>query len=208
MRCRAVRYASYAQKAHNPRPPRSSGIPSAAPIPVRSSSVPSTSGPRIAVKNTRPLTGAPAYQCPSPGTIDRRAARPGLIGRCFANFRVPSMISPVTGCTLSWAPQRGQKSASAGTGLSQREQVCMKQAYIVKSGDCGDSPHVALPTVPAPEKASVSITVQIRDGIARITLDRPPLNVLDVEILRRLNDALRECDARSIRVVVLSSALP
>jgi len=84
----------------------------------------------------------------------------------------------------------------------------MEQAYIVKSGDCGDSPHVALPTVPAPEKASVSITVQIRDGIARITLDRPPLNVLDVEILRRLNDALRECDARSIRVVVLSSALP
>jgi enoyl-CoA hydratase/carnithine racemase len=33
--------------------------------------------------------------------------------------------------------------------------------------------------VPAPEKSSVSITIQIRDGIARITLDRPPLNVLD-----------------------------
>jgi len=79
---------------------------------------------------------------------------------------------------------------------------------MVKSGDCGDSPHVALPTVPAPEKASVSITVQIHDGIARITLDRPPLNVLDVEMLRRLNDALRECDASSIRVVVLRSALP
>jgi enoyl-CoA hydratase/carnithine racemase len=62
--------------------------------------------------------------------------------------------------------------------------------------------------VPAPEKASVSITVQIRDGIARITLDRPPLNVLDVDMLRRLNDALRECDASSIRVVVLRSALP
>jgi cyclohexa-1,5-dienecarbonyl-CoA hydratase len=62
--------------------------------------------------------------------------------------------------------------------------------------------------VPAPEKSSVSITIQIRDGIAWITLDRPPLNVLDVEMVRRLNDALRECDARSIRVVVLSSALP
>jgi enoyl-CoA hydratase/carnithine racemase len=62
--------------------------------------------------------------------------------------------------------------------------------------------------VPAPQKASVSITVQIRDGIARITLNRPPLNVLDVEMLRRLNDALRECDASSIRVVVLRSALP
>jgi cyclohexa-1,5-dienecarbonyl-CoA hydratase len=55
--------------------------------------------------------------------------------------------------------------------------------------------------------SSVSITIR-RDGIARITLDRPPLNVLDVEMLRRLNDALRECDASSIRVVVLSSALP
>jgi enoyl-CoA hydratase/carnithine racemase len=62
--------------------------------------------------------------------------------------------------------------------------------------------------VPAPEKASVSITVQIRDGIAHITLDRPPLNVLDVEMLRRLNEALRECDASSIRVVVIRSALP
>ena len=55
--------------------------------------------------------------------------------------------------------------------------------------------------------SSVSITIG-RDGIARITLDRPPLNVLDVEMLRRLNDALRECDAASIRVVVIASALP
>ena len=62
--------------------------------------------------------------------------------------------------------------------------------------------------MPAPEKASVSITVQIRDGIARITLDHPPLNVLDIDMLRRLNDALRECDASSIRVVALRSALP
>jgi len=56
--------------------------------------------------------------------------------------------------------------------------------------------------------SSVSITVRIQDGIARITLNRPPLNVLDIEMLRRLNDALRECDATSIRAVVLSSALP
>src|SRR4029077_1408509 len=56
--------------------------------------------------------------------------------------------------------------------------------------------------------SSVSITVRIQDGIARITLNRPPLNVLDIELLRRLNDALRECDATSIRAVVLSSALP
>src|SRR5207245_1709781 len=67
---------------------------------------------------------------------------------------------------------------------------------------------LALPTVPAPEMSAVSITIRIQDGIARITLNRPPLNVLDVEMLRRLNEALRECDATSIRVVVLRSALP
>ena len=62
--------------------------------------------------------------------------------------------------------------------------------------------------MPAPEKSSVSITIRIQDGIARITLDRPPLNVLDVEMLRQLNGALRECDETSVRVVVLTSALP
>src|ERR1700719_2948412 len=66
---------------------------------------------------------------------------------------------------------------------------------------------LALPTVPAPEKSSVSITIRIQDGIARITLDRPPLNVLDVEMLRRLNGALRECDETSVRLVVLTRAL-
>jgi cyclohexa-1,5-dienecarbonyl-CoA hydratase len=38
-------------------------------------------------------------------------------------------------------------------------------------------------------------------------LDRPPLNVLDVEMLRRLNGALRDCDVTAIRVVVLGSPL-
>jgi cyclohexa-1,5-dienecarbonyl-CoA hydratase len=56
--------------------------------------------------------------------------------------------------------------------------------------------------------SSVSITIRVQDGIAHITLDRPPLNVLDVEMLRRVNDALRQCDTTSVRVVVLSSALP
>jgi enoyl-CoA hydratase/carnithine racemase len=37
--------------------------------------------------------------------------------------------------------------------------------------------------------SSVSITIRIHDGIARIALDRPPQDVLEVEMLRRLNDA-------------------
>ena len=34
------------------------------------------------------------------------------------------------------------------------------------------------------------------------------MNVLDIEMLRRLNGALRQCDVPEIRVLVLSSALP
>ena len=52
------------------------------------------------------------------------------------------------------------------------------------------------------------VAIQVQDGIARITLARPPLNVLDIETLRQLNAALRECDTPSIRVVLLASTLP
>jgi enoyl-CoA hydratase/carnithine racemase len=62
--------------------------------------------------------------------------------------------------------------------------------------------------VPAPESPSVPVTVGVQDGVARITLDRPPLNVLDIDTLRQLNDALRQCDRTSIRIVLLRSALP
>jgi enoyl-CoA hydratase/carnithine racemase len=62
--------------------------------------------------------------------------------------------------------------------------------------------------VPAPESPSVPVTVVVRDGVARVSLDRPPLNVLDIDMLRQLNDALRECDRTSVRIVVLASTLP
>jgi cyclohexa-1,5-dienecarbonyl-CoA hydratase len=62
--------------------------------------------------------------------------------------------------------------------------------------------------VPAPESPSVPVTVVVQDGVARISLDRPPLNVLDIDMLRQLNDALRQCDRTSVRVVLLGSALP
>jgi cyclohexa-1,5-dienecarbonyl-CoA hydratase len=62
--------------------------------------------------------------------------------------------------------------------------------------------------VPAPESPSVSVTVRVQDGVAEICLDRPPLNVLDIEMLRQLNDALRQCDRTPVRVVLLRSALP
>jgi len=67
---------------------------------------------------------------------------------------------------------------------------------------------LALPTVAAPERSSVPVTIRILNGVAHVTLDRPPLNVLDIDTLRELNRVLRECAASTIRVLVLSSALP
>jgi cyclohexa-1,5-dienecarbonyl-CoA hydratase len=48
----------------------------------------------------------------------------------------------------------------------------------------------------------------IHDGVARICLDRPPLNVLDIASLGRLNQALRDCDKPAVGVVLLTSAVP
>jgi enoyl-CoA hydratase/carnithine racemase len=62
--------------------------------------------------------------------------------------------------------------------------------------------------VPAPDQSSVPIAFDISHGIARVKLQRPPLNVLDLETLRRLNQALREADVSAARVIVLSSNLP
>ena len=50
--------------------------------------------------------------------------------------------------------------------------------------------------------------MHVRDGIAQVALARPPLNVLDIDTLRQLNDVLRRCDRTDVRVVVISSALP
>lgn len=52
------------------------------------------------------------------------------------------------------------------------------------------------------------IHLDLNDGVARLTLDRPPLNVLDIATLSRLNGALRECDSSSVRVVLIRSAIP
>ncbi len=45
-------------------------------------------------------------------------------------------------------------------------------------------------------------------GVVQITLNRPPLNILNVDMLLELNDLLRRADDASVRVVVLRSALP
>ncbi|GAA2254372.1 enoyl-CoA hydratase/isomerase family protein [Streptomyces atrovirens] len=57
--------------------------------------------------------------------------------------------------------------------------------------------------------ACSTLHVSIEDGVARIVLDNPPVNLLDVTMMRELRtvlDALREDS--SVRVIVFSSADP
>lgn len=52
-----------------------------------------------------------------------------------------------------------------------------------------------------------SIRVVVEDGVVRVALDRPPLNILDIPMLRELRTALREAAGDpSVRVVVLAGA--
>ncbi len=50
-----------------------------------------------------------------------------------------------------------------------------------------------------------SIVVEERDGIGRITLDRPPLNVLDIAMMKEMNDALMNFQGRTLKALVLSA---
>ncbi|WP_078901679.1 enoyl-CoA hydratase/isomerase family protein [Actinacidiphila yeochonensis] len=54
-----------------------------------------------------------------------------------------------------------------------------------------------------------TLRVAIDAGVARITLDNPPVNVLSGTLIRELHDALGTLrDDRSVRVIVFSSANP
>ncbi|CAL9580142.1 Short-chain-enoyl-CoA hydratase [Streptomyces sp. enrichment culture] len=54
-----------------------------------------------------------------------------------------------------------------------------------------------------------TLRVGIDAGVARITLDNPPVNVLSGTLIRELHDALGALrDDRSVRVIVFSSASP
>src|SRR5438270_2401689 len=56
---------------------------------------------------------------------------------------------------------------------------------------------------------SAHLRYEVCDGIAEISLDRPPVNALDLPLLEALIDALRRAAAdESVRAVVLASALP
>jgi cyclohexa-1,5-dienecarbonyl-CoA hydratase len=63
-------------------------------------------------------------------------------------------------------------------------------------------------TAVSPSPSAGAVRLHVSDGIARISLDRPPLNVLDVATVRELNATLAEANGDGIRVVLMSSALP
>jgi cyclohexa-1,5-dienecarbonyl-CoA hydratase len=51
------------------------------------------------------------------------------------------------------------------------------------------------------------VKLEVRDGVARITLDAPPLNVLTLALLRELRDRLHlAAEDRAVRVLVLDAA--
>lgn len=69
----------------------------------------------------------------------------------------------------------------------------------------------ASPPRRAPPRASMDPPLQceISDSIAEISLARPPVNALDLRLLERLIETLRQAAAdRNVRAVVLTSALP
>jgi enoyl-CoA hydratase/carnithine racemase len=54
-----------------------------------------------------------------------------------------------------------------------------------------------------------SLRIRIDDGIARVTMDHPPVNLLDLTLIAELDRISREVEADdSVRVVVLDSADP
>jgi len=50
------------------------------------------------------------------------------------------------------------------------------------------------------------ITFEKQDGVARLTLNKPPLNVLDIAMMRELNIALEGLDDPGIKVLVFEAA--
>src|ERR1022692_2367493 len=51
---------------------------------------------------------------------------------------------------------------------------------------------------------SSSIICELRDGVARVTLDRPPLNILDIAMIGELQSALAQVRSQNdVKVLVI-----
>ena len=51
-----------------------------------------------------------------------------------------------------------------------------------------------------------NINVQIDSGLGTITLDRPPVNIFNIEMMNEINDTLRDwIDKRDLKVVLFNA---
>lgn len=50
-----------------------------------------------------------------------------------------------------------------------------------------------------------TINVEEKDMIGRITFNRPPLNVLNIEMMKEINQALKDFQSRSLKVLILDA---
>jgi cyclohexa-1,5-dienecarbonyl-CoA hydratase len=50
-----------------------------------------------------------------------------------------------------------------------------------------------------------TIIVEEKDMIGRITFNRPPLNVLNIEMMKEINQALKDFQSRSLKVLILTA---
>jgi cyclohexa-1,5-dienecarbonyl-CoA hydratase len=50
-----------------------------------------------------------------------------------------------------------------------------------------------------------TIVVEEKDGIGRITLNKPPLNILDIAMMREMNAALKSFQGSNLKVLILSA---
>lgn len=50
-----------------------------------------------------------------------------------------------------------------------------------------------------------TIVVEEKDGIGRITLNKPPLNILDIEMMKEMNAALKSFQGANLKVLILNA---
>jgi len=50
-----------------------------------------------------------------------------------------------------------------------------------------------------------TIVVEEKDMIGRITFNKPPLNVLNIEMMKEINNALKAIQKQSLKVLILNA---
>src|SRR3954471_19296542 len=90
-------------------------------------------------------------------------------------------------------------SRSAAGRLALRRRPSNPSGFRHHAGPEAETPRDAMPQDP--------VLCAIEDGVAVVTLNNPPLNLVTLEMTRRLNDAVKRlADDAAVRVMVLTGA--